>query len=874
MNSARDRAENIIDDLQAFLNQQQSRDDSLASPSSDLDLSHSYSSNRTELHMSMVNGHSPTREAEPWDSFLLPAFLPGADSTASFAEVGTIEDQSNLAGSSEVLMTSGSDFTLQESEVFSATLDIKKYGPSQEDDIRRNGGETVVGVQGKTKDDLKMKHASHIDSDSKTSTSSPGLSSSLSSASSLDDVRKEGVSSAAQSSQPTPAKSTPAVLKPANMQTVSIGQTVAETSEVELDKPKPVNYGEILQSTVPPNPPHEVRDSAVMPFPMIFRRSKKDPGSKQYNALVKELEQVLVKRNKLRRSHSMRDDLELEDVPEVVGTLRGTKKLSSSTDNLSVFSNKALLNRLESHFKNRGMAPPTQGKMPAGTSDEKGMDVAGVLVSGHVSKTVMHSSSAVSQFGSSSLVNGHGHASVSSENGVKMGNGLHGTESSISVIKVSANSTDSRPGRTHLPAQTHGVRGSISPPPHSPQEQDSFSQDMSFGSEEDFPLNTSTLPTYGHHYKKHHAVRAGHSHLHQCRTNPDVVYKSQTLDSNFRHITRIAVSKSLDSLPGSFSKHHHHHHEQNSQDASGRWTLERQGSVPMKTIVEHFSETDADEVSAWNTAIKSSKKHKEKGIYRSISQRMVQKIYRFVRPKSTGSTTILRASSFSHSTASKSARATQSSADTSTQERSRLHGNGGNFVVELPNQGKLHSVMSAPSAMSGSDASTGSLRKEVSGHHVHSQPSAPGASLTVQLPNNHKASIVPASLQPVHVSGSTISIGAKSDLSIAQSRSVSRTHSMGSNSDLQAKRLVHSRAGLSHNTSFQSQSVQSVHSGGLTVQLPNDHKASIIPSLPVYVSTNKNGTPLVSVSPQKRSAKVTRSSSYRQTYRPAEEGKI
>ena len=157
---------------------------------------------------------------------------------------------------------------------------------------------------------------------------------------------------------------------------------------------------------------------------------------------------------------------------------------------------------------------------------------------------------------------------------------------------------------------------------------------------------------------------------------------------------------------------------------------------------------------------------------------------------------------------------------------------------------------------------------------MHSQPSAPGASLTVQLPNNHKASIVPASLQPVHVSGSTISIGVKSDLSIAQSRSVSRTHSMGSNSDLQAKRLVHSRAGLSHNTSFQSQSVQSVHSGGLTVQLPNDHKASIIPSLPVYVSTNKNGTPLVSVSPQKRSAKVTRSSSYRQTYRPAEEGKI
>ena len=391
MNSARDSAENIIDDLQAFLNQQQSRDDSLASPSLDLDLSHSYSSNRTEQHWSLVNGHSPTREAERLDSFHLPAFLPGAEPTTLFAEVGTIGDQSHLAGSSEVLMTSGSEFTLEEPQVYSTTLNITKDCLSQKGDIERNGSVvhkrgTVVDARRNDKDDLKVKHVSHRDSDSKTSASSPGLSSSISSASSLDDVRKEGIFSGSLSSQTTPASSTPAVLKSANIQSVSVSETTAETGEAEMDNPKPVHYG-FLQPTVPPPLPHKMSDSAIMPFPMIFRRSKKDPGSKQYNALVRELEQVLQKRNKLHRSQSMRDDLDLEEVPEVVGTLRGTKNLSSSTDNLSVFSNKALLNRLESHFKNRGTPPTAQEKPLAGSDVKNNKDRAGILFSGLVSKT-------------------------------------------------------------------------------------------------------------------------------------------------------------------------------------------------------------------------------------------------------------------------------------------------------------------------------------------------------------------------------------------------------------------------------------------------------------------------------------------------------
>nr|KAG5688121.1 hypothetical protein BaRGS_007580 [Batillaria attramentaria] len=674
MNSARDRAENIIDELQEFLNRQHSKDDTL----SDLDLSISHSSSRTGAQTPVANGDGADLDVARWDSFSFSQTVTSSSRKEEEDEAGwgqdgggTLGDQSKMAGSSEVLMSS-----------------------SGENHQLPNGG--------------------------------------------------------------------------------SDGENVTLESY------------DFLEPAPPPPPPKEFRDSTVMPFPMIFRRSKKDPGSKQYNELVKELEQVLEKRNDIRRSKSMRDDA---DIPETVGSLRASRKMSSSMDNLSVFANKALLSKLESHLKNRGS--PGSAVHPGSEKSSPESD----------------------------------EPDITAKFGV--------------VLK-------------------------------SPE---SFSQDMSFGSEEEFPSSVgpygfSTLPNMGHYKKNHQHVtgRSNHlhshshsqSHLHRSSFSPDVMYRSQTLDSNLRHITRISVSKSMDSLPGSRSNQSNHsssssspppHHQ--SQDLSHRWTLDRQGSVPMKTIVEHFNETDPEDIPAWNAALKNSKKHKERGVHRSISQRMVQKIFRVIRPssKSNASAPVSRSSSFSP--ASRHVQNTpQARADDSHVQRnstSRISG-ADDLVVELPSQQKV-SVVPISDAR-GVRSESRSVGNEV--RHTHVQQDTQDGRLTVELPNKHIAAIVPVSSHTTqNIDGWTHTTTASTPGQIV-SRSRTSTVQRGSN----------------HNSSDNS----------LTVELPNHHRANIVPTLPrtstsnTANSVNRLGFPQGGNPNVKLVRSASAASAYRQTYRPAEKG--
>ncbi|KAH9509017.1 hypothetical protein Btru_048613 [Bulinus truncatus] len=92
-------------------------------------------------------------------------------------------------------------------------------------------------------------------------------------------------------------------------------------------------------------------------YPMIFRRSKKDPGSKQYNELVKELSTVLGKRANGARPHTIYDDSSVNELEQRIAQAKVDKHKSKSMDSLSnnVFSNKLLLSKLENHLisKNR-----------------------------------------------------------------------------------------------------------------------------------------------------------------------------------------------------------------------------------------------------------------------------------------------------------------------------------------------------------------------------------------------------------------------------------------------------------------------------------------------------------------------------------------
>ena len=1006
MNSARDRAENIIDDLQAFLNTQNSLDESSPSPD-DNDLSRSSSSHQLKLQMTLMNGHGSNSQLERWDSFHLPASIPAVESSTSLDNVDDhVVEDSKLPGSSEVFMTVGNEFTLKETRTFSTTLNVTKTESVQVNRVQQVGVVQDTGV--KTEQvkgaDTQVKRVTHIGSDGRTSSGSAALSSSSLSSSSSDDTKHDSGSSVQPPSPPSSATTTPVALKVEAVQVSgvvrktevthltkstevttqvssgvsaevsakqdtglsSVHPITAETGEVETGKPQPSSHGpepithfpktlsnqsepithfpkiltESSQPTPlssdptvptsdppidsPPQPPPSTEPTPtspppktlqeVMPFPMIFRRSKKDPGSKQYNALVKELEQVLVTRSKVARSHSLRHDLDMEDVPEVVGTLRGTKKLSSSTESLSIFSNKALLNRLESHLKNRGN--PFTDKKPflvaekgdvveqskaevqltetkalnsthetvVKTRSDSGKKTSSTPLSGHVTeiKTSSFTHLGSGHFtetkapaaGSVSLVNGQAHSVTSmnvSDSGkrphlpqgqlnarfqlVGVGRTPANTKVSseeatheVSVIQVSADAAQSS-SRTYT--EFVGNAGV-----HSPQDLDSFSQEMSFGSEEEFPspYHITTLPNHGLQYKRHHVVRATHGHVHQSRVNPDVTFKSQTIDNSFRHITRIAVSKSADSIPQALERRDH-------QEPSSSLTIERQSSLPMKTIVEHFSETDLEEVPAWNAALRNSKKHKEKGIYRSISQRMVQKIIRFVRPKSTGSvnSSVSRSRSFSQAPKPSSAGASSSQSDVSR-------------VVDVSNH-VSHNVSATSNV---STISTGKETQSVKKGGKGKVLSNAEGSSTVELRHKHKASSKPISADNLRISGGvvTVAVVASSETALSEIKHVSKIQSVGAKPQVQTGAVpVRASTGLISHSS--QPSLNTARDSGLIVDLPNNHKAAIVPIIPSWsgaISTNRNGTPQVSVSPQKRSVQVTRTPSHRQTYRPSDKG--
>jgi hypothetical protein len=672
-----------------------------------------------------------------------------------------------------------------------------------------------------------------------------------------------------------------------NKQTMQeTGETEAVTSDTENSS---YNYLE-----PPPEPPRarEIKHSPSMPFPMIFRRSKKDPGSKQYNALVKELEQVLEKRNNVKRSHSMRHDLDMEDVPEIRGTLRGTK-LSSSTDNLSVFSNKALLSRLENHFKNR--MHPGAG---ADKSKEEETSITvvggggfhsesnGVVVSvesAHVHS--MHVQSSTTWNGHSVKTHADGHSPLTvttNSNGFTSPSHHHNHQPAVSVVRVSSVShAESSSTNSHsYRVGSSGSHNSLSPT--SPQalnsptsEDESFSQEMSFGSEEDFSLMVGSLPNHGH-YRKHQSGGGmrGHGHFHRTNTT-DFAYKARTLDSSFKHITRIAVSKSAENLPSAVSGsqqqvltmkpyYDHQHHQSVNMNGSENGTsphwpmLPRTNSVPMKTIVEQYSETDAADVPTWNEALRSTKRHKEKGMYRSLSQRMVQKIYRFVRPSSKNNS-VGRSSSFSLG---------QNSTAPQRQSSNTLNTSLGaeDLVVEFPNKYRASSsqpnisISTQRNGLEGRDGVSlvGNAYSYGSRDSTDSSTTHMNGGLRVLLPNSHTASIIP-SFSPQTFPGA--------DPTQQRFTTVSRTHSVGT-----------SVYGPSHRLSSTHHHLASSSESALTVQLPNNHTAAIVHSLPggslvIGGSGGGGGVGYNVVNNSTSHQKVSRSASHRQTYRPPEEGK-
>lgn len=106
-----------------------------------------------------------------------------------------------------------------------------------------------------------------------------------------------------------------------------------------------------------------------MHYPIMFRRSKKDPGSKQYNELVKELSTVLKKRAEATRTHSFSENRSdtASSVESVIHS-KESKQTSRSFENLNVFSDKSLLSKLETHLINKNL------KMMSGEHYKKSTD--------------------------------------------------------------------------------------------------------------------------------------------------------------------------------------------------------------------------------------------------------------------------------------------------------------------------------------------------------------------------------------------------------------------------------------------------------------------------------------------------------------------
>ncbi|ESO98830.1 hypothetical protein LOTGIDRAFT_231196 [Lottia gigantea] len=134
--------------------------------------------------------------------------------------------------------------------------------------------------------------------------------------------------------------------------------------------------------------PTRVSSNSAIPYPMFFKRSKKDPGSKQYDALVAELRTVLNKR-KLGRSNSIIEGV--DKIDQFESNLKESKKFSKSVDNLNgVFANKALLNHLENHLKGTlskrfaDANPPLKGTSTGNSSDNESKKTDSNLTDSHI----------------------------------------------------------------------------------------------------------------------------------------------------------------------------------------------------------------------------------------------------------------------------------------------------------------------------------------------------------------------------------------------------------------------------------------------------------------------------------------------------------
>lgn len=797
MTSAQDKAETIINDLQAFLNTQQSKDDS--GTATDLDLWHSPNSSLAEGQS--FSSHSGDYETIRWNSSDLD---------------NGVMTRSTFAATSEVFMVPQSAQSVTDTKAMSLNL-----GDGHTEDIYA----TVTKVK---KGSLQVQsYPGHVGNEVKV--------------------------------MPVLPATTPEETGPPK---IVISSSNDEASRVSCLS-ETYNF---LEPTSPPPSPREFRESTAVPFPMIFRRSMKDPGSKQYNELVKELEQVLEKRKVLQRTRSMHADLDnVDNVDEAVNNLKTKRKMSNSMDNLSVFSNKALLNRLENHFKNRtnfaSLIQATNFNTSRDPGEKKDDFSSGhkatlmTVTSSHPQPREAHGDIYDSLRPKFTNVTVTSVKEVEHEEKPPLVTLMPEKTGAVSVIKV--NSGTLPLSSRNLDSDVTGSLLSVNTSPQRIKEQDSSAHEMSFSSEENIPaLNaSSTVPRTGH-YKKHHEFNGHqhfsnhlhqHSYLYQSATNPEVMYRSHTLDPH--HITRISVSKSADSIPLAVMAFESESHGQ--KYASSK-TLDRHRSAPMKTIAEHLGEADMDDISLWSSTGKSSKKHKERGVHRSISQRMVEKVIRVIRPKSSPSNPVSRSSSFSQSSAQNSGKESKTQSGGSWRKKF-LSRKSKNTDISKLDRSEVEAV-SSPSNLS---LVQSGISLDLQNSYQQQGTIERDGKVVVPLPNNHKASIVPTGLQTSSVH-SGLHVLPNSELS----ESVSAAARMS--------RAAQVDSGPSH----------WVENSVLTVELPNHHKAAIIPSLQMMGGTPTVSTGLLPSAHNDfvgRQASVARSSSfttstlYRQTYRPVQD---
>ncbi|KAK0041431.1 filamin-C-like isoform X2 [Biomphalaria pfeifferi] len=138
--------------------------------------------------------------------------------------------------------------------------------------------------------------------------------------------------------------------------TMSSNMLSSATSSVTINNEEPTIASNNASINVEPhweNISTYTPDSGLY-YPLIFRRSKKDPGSKEYNEVVKELSSVLERRARNGRPHTMFDDSSVQELEQRMAQSKLEKQGSRSMDSLnSIFANKKLLNKLENHLMNK-----------------------------------------------------------------------------------------------------------------------------------------------------------------------------------------------------------------------------------------------------------------------------------------------------------------------------------------------------------------------------------------------------------------------------------------------------------------------------------------------------------------------------------------